>query len=77
MPKGRADRVLDVRGLRCPQPAVMASRCLSALGKGKTLLLITDDASARKAVVRMCLRAGYRLLDVKDSQGLLCFLIQK
>ena len=50
-------KVVDARGLPCPQP-VIATR--NALRESEAVTAILDDEIARQNVTRMAERAGYR-----------------
>jgi tRNA 2-thiouridine synthesizing protein A len=54
---------LDLRGLKCPLPALMAKRRLAALAPGTRLVVIADDAMAAIDVPHMCRNEGYEVLE--------------
>ena len=55
---------LDLRGLKCPLPALMAKRRLAALAPGAMLVVVTDDPMAAVDVPHMCHQEGYEVVDV-------------
>jgi len=61
---------LDLRGLKCPLPALFARRALAAAAPGAVLRVLTDDPMAPIDVPHMCGQEGYEVLAVdKDSAG--------
>ncbi len=78
MPKGiKIDRILDVRGLLCPRPNLMATRTLAEMGDGETLEVISTDKGIRSAISTLCKTGNYRLLDTREEHGILRFVIEK
>ena len=55
---------LDLRGLKCPLPALMARRALRAMAPGGTIRIVTDDPMAPIDVPHMCRQEGYEAVDV-------------
>jgi tRNA 2-thiouridine synthesizing protein A len=60
----REDDMLDLRGLKCPLPALMARRHLAALAPGATLVVVTDDPMAPIDVPHMCRSEGFEVVAV-------------
>jgi len=60
-----AQEALDLRGLKCPLPALMARRSLRAAPPGAELLVVTDDPMAPVDVPHMCRQEGYEVLAVE------------
>lgn len=58
---------LDLRGLKCPLPALYARRALERAGPGATIEILTDDPMAPVDVPHMCREAGYECLCVRAS----------
>ena len=59
---------LDLRGLKCPLPALFARRALEKAKPGSALTVLTDDAMAPIDVPHMCRREGYEVLSLaKDG----------
>lgn len=66
-------RTLDLRGLKCPLPALFARRALAAGGPGTTLRVLTDDPLAPVDVPHMCRQEGYEVVELTregDSAGM-------
>jgi tRNA 2-thiouridine synthesizing protein A len=58
------DGELDLRGLKCPLPALMARKALKAAAPGVTFVIITDDPMAPIDVPHMCRQEGYEAVSV-------------
>ncbi len=71
------DQVLDVEGFLCPIPTVITSKVMQGLEKGKTLKVITNDITTKKSIPALCADKGYILLNIKEKDGLLYYIILK
>ena len=52
---------LDLRGLKCPLPALFARRALERGGPGAVIEIVTDDPMAPIDVPHMCRQEGYEV----------------
>ncbi len=75
--KEKIDQVLDVRGLLCPMPTVMTSKTLKEMEKGKSLKVITNDATTKDTIPPLCAQEGYKVLDFSEEEGLYYFTLKK
>lgn len=55
------DESLDLRGLKCPLPAMLARKALAALAPGSLLTALADDPMALVDIPHMCHREGHTL----------------
>jgi tRNA 2-thiouridine synthesizing protein A len=55
---------LDLRGLKCPLPALMARKRLKAAAAGDEIRVLTDDPMAPIDVPHMCRQEGYEVVEV-------------
>lgn len=55
---------LDLRGLKCPLPALMARKRLKAAAAGDEIRVVTDDPMAPIDVPHMCRQEGFEVIDV-------------
>ena len=55
---------LDLRGLKCPLPALYARRRLERSGPGTQIAVLTDDPMAPVDVPHMCRTEGFAVLAV-------------
>ena len=64
------EETIDLRGLKCPLPALFARRALEKAPPGARLAILTDDPMAPIDVPHMCRQEGYTVLAVeKDETG--------
>jgi tRNA 2-thiouridine synthesizing protein A len=59
-----AQEELDLRGLKCPLPALMARKRLRAAAAGDEIRVVTDDPMAPIDVPHMCRQEGFDVVDV-------------
>jgi tRNA 2-thiouridine synthesizing protein A len=65
-----ADAVLDLRGLKCPLPALFARRALAAAAPGAALCILTDDPMAPVDIPHMCRQERYEVIALaKQADG--------
>jgi tRNA 2-thiouridine synthesizing protein A len=55
---------LDLRGLKCPLPALFAKRALERAGQGVEIEIVTDDPLAPIDVPHMCRQEGHELVSL-------------
>jgi tRNA 2-thiouridine synthesizing protein A len=60
---------LDVRGLSCPQPALLVRQTLGSVTDGEVQVLF-DSATARDNVRRIACHAGWKVQEEQDLEGL-------
>ena len=71
------EKVLDLRGLRCPLPALKARKVLAALSPGDRLVLECTDALAAVDIPNLIRETKDVLEETRESEGLLVFHIRK
>src|SRR6185312_5496151 len=64
-------RILDVKGLYCPEPVLRTKLAMRALPPGETLTVLATDPAAVIDFTCYCDRAGLELLSVRKEPGLL------
>ena len=57
--------VLDLRGLKCPLPALLARRALKRTPAGGKLAVISDDPLAEIDIPYMCDSEGHEVAEVE------------
>ena len=68
---------LDLCGLKCPLPALLARRHLLRVGAGAIVLVLTDDPMAPIDVPHMCRSEGFEVLDIARDGDLARILLRK
>jgi tRNA 2-thiouridine synthesizing protein A len=58
---------IDLRGLKCPLPALFAKRALSNGADGLEIAVLTDDPMAPIDVPHMCRREGFEVAAVERN----------
>jgi len=56
---------LDLRGLKCPLPALFARRALARTAAGGSVEIVSDDPLAAVDVPHMCHQEGHEVLAVE------------
>lgn len=69
--------VLDLRGLRCPLPALKTAARLKGMADGARLEVLADDPLARLDIAHLCGTEGHALLAVEEAEGHLRFRIRR
>jgi tRNA 2-thiouridine synthesizing protein A len=58
------EEILDLKGLKCPLPALLAKRRLKRMKAGETIVVLTDDPMAPIDVPHMCASEGFETVAV-------------
>lgn len=61
-------KTLDVRGLSCPEPAMLTREALLALGSGE-LIVLTDSFTSRTNIERTGKLTGWKAETIQDVDG--------
>jgi tRNA 2-thiouridine synthesizing protein A len=69
--------ILDLRGLKCPLPALMARRRLARLAPGAELTVLADDPLAAVDIPHMCGEEGHVVIGVNKKDGHAAFEIRR
>lgn len=72
-----AEIEIDARGHRCPVPTLRLRRALEAAAPGDLVRLTADDPLARIDVPHFAAQAGHRLVETREADGVLSFLVAK
>jgi tRNA 2-thiouridine synthesizing protein A len=72
-----ADTTLDLRGLRCPLPALITRKALGALAAGDRLVVECTDPLATIDIPHLLHETGDVLEDNTNAPGLFVFRIRK
>lgn len=72
-----AEDVLDLRGLKCPLPALMTRRALARRPEGAILAVITDDPLAVLDIPHMCAGEGHQVIRTEREGNVARFLLRR
>ncbi|MBS9476438.1 sulfurtransferase TusA family protein [Ancylobacter radicis] len=77
--KAREERVirLDLRGLKCPLPALHARRALERAAPGMLLVVACTDPMAVIDIPHMVRQSGNLLEGQEQHEGVLTFVLRK
>ena len=70
------DETLDLRGLKCPLPAMMARKALARLAPGAGLIVLADDPLAAVDIPHMCHGEGHAVDSVASREGYSAFALR-
>ena len=68
--------ILDLRGLKCPLPALMTRLHLARLAPGAYLKVLADDPLAVVDIPHMCGQEGHAVIAVNKQDGHHAFGLQ-
>jgi tRNA 2-thiouridine synthesizing protein A len=77
MTEPSADKILDLRGLRCPQPVLRAKKALRDVPVGGALVLECTDPLTVIDVPHFVNQTGHRLSEQRKQDDLYIFRIVK
>jgi tRNA 2-thiouridine synthesizing protein A len=60
---------IDLRGLKCPLPALFAKRALERAAPGTTILILADDPLAAIDIPHMCRQEGYEVVNSESTDA--------
>jgi tRNA 2-thiouridine synthesizing protein A len=63
------DETLDLRGLKCPLPAMLARKALAKLPPGTSLTVLADDPLSVVDIPHMCHGEGHACNGVASHDG--------
>jgi tRNA 2-thiouridine synthesizing protein A len=70
------DESLDLRGLKCPLPAMMTRKALARLKPGGALIVLADDPLAAVDIPHMCHGEGHAVDSVALRDGYSEFVLR-
>lgn len=70
-------KVIDVRGLYCPEPVFRTKMEIERLKIGDTLKVVADDPESEEDISRWVNRNGHVLVSLNKSAADLEFVIKK
>ena len=71
------DETLDLRGLKCPLPAMLARKALARLSPGAALTVLADDPLAAVDIPHMCHSEGHAVDSVASRDGYREFVLRR
>ena len=77
MPGNTTEESLDLRGLKCPLPALLAKKALARVDAGATLCVLADDPMSVVDIPHMCHGEGHVVESVASRDGYHEFVLRK
>lgn len=77
MPENTTAETLDLRGLKCPMPALLARKALARLAAGSALRVLADDPMSVVDIPHMCHGEGHTVDSVASRDGHSEFMLRK
>ncbi|HWU55342.1 MAG TPA: sulfurtransferase TusA family protein [Rhizomicrobium sp.] len=77
MPRSPTEETLDLRGLKCPMPALLAKKALARLAPGTVLKVLADDPMAVVDIPHMCHGEGHAVDSVTSQDGYKEFVLRR
>jgi len=71
------EKVMNLRGLKCPLPALRVRKMLSTLKSGDSIVAECTDPLAAIDIPNLLRQTGDMLEDKADADGVLTFRIRK
>ena len=68
---------LDLRGLKCPLPALFARRALAGTAAGGEIEILSDDPLAAVDVPHMCNQEGHEVLAVERCDAVVRIVLRR
>ena len=69
-------RMIDARGLSCPQPAMLTRQALQKLAKG-TIEVLVDTSTARENVSRLARNSDWEVTIEEQPEGSYRIVLKK
>lgn len=69
--------ILDLRGLKCPLPALLARKALAKAPPGTVLTVLADDPLAAVDIPHMCHTHGHGLDGSVEADGYRIFTVRR
>jgi len=69
-------KIVDARGLSCPQPVLIASDEMDAMASGR-IEVLTDCGASPENVGRAAKAKGWRLVSSSEDKGIVRLVLEK
>jgi tRNA 2-thiouridine synthesizing protein A len=70
-------QILDLKGLKCPLPALKTRKALKSVAPGGTLQVLCTDPMAAIDIPNLIRETGDALVSQAANDGVMAFLIRK
>jgi TusA-related sulfurtransferase len=66
--EGRMEKIIDARGLSCPQPVLLTLDGIKSMERGEVSILVDTDTS-KENVSRAAESQGWQVIEVKPDES--------
>ncbi len=63
------DKVVDARGSACPGPLLEAKKAIGSVPVGKTIEVMSGDASTKKDLPKWAEKVGHEFVGILEGEG--------
>ena len=74
---GATAEVLDLRGLKCPMPALLAKKALLRTSPGTLLDVLADDPLAAVDIPHMCAQEAFEVVSTRREGAAVCLRLRR
>lgn len=71
------ERLLDARGLKCPEPVMLLHAEVRRMAVGETVKVLATDPSTERDIPQFCQFLGHELVSQAQEQGDYVFRVRK
>ncbi len=64
-----SETLLDLRGMRCPWPAIRVARAIREAGEGAVIVAVADDPIAPREIAAVATECGWVISDTETAIG--------
>lgn len=75
--KKKHNLILNLIGLRCPEPIMMIRKTLRKMKKHEKILVLSDDPSTKRDIPSFCYFMEHQLLENKIDNKPYSYLLKK
>jgi TusA-related sulfurtransferase len=72
-----SDKILDCKGLSCPEPVLRTKMAINELEAGQILEMSATDSGSANDIAAWAKRTGNELLESSEADGVYTFTIKK
>lgn len=72
-----SETTLDLKGLKCPLPALKTRKAMTRLAEGDQLIVLTTDPMAEIDIPHFCQENGHRMISRERTDFGHRFLLEK
>ncbi len=70
-------KILDVKGLVCPAPAIKTKLAINEMETGEILNILATDPASKNDIPALIGRLGSTVLSITELKGVISFQIRK